>query len=338
MVTVKDISIACGVAQSTVSKALNNYGDVGRETAEKVLATAKRLGYQPNAAARQLRTKRSYSLGIMLSDVVVGGISHEYYSQMLNSMKDEAERLGYDISFVSRNVGKSHMSYLNYCRYKSLDGYIIACVNLYEPEVLELLKSDLPKVAIDYTLDDCTCVISDNLQGMSSLVEYVYSQGHRRIAYIHGEPSPVTQKRVASFYRTCERLGIDVPDEYVRAGLHHNTVTSYAITKEFLALDTPPTCILYPDDYSYVGGADAIAEAGLKIPEDISATGYDGVSLSQMLRPRLTTVGQGIEQIGATAVRKLVETIESPKTEFPEQIVIPTRLIVGGSVGKIDAK
>ncbi len=337
MVTVKDISIACGVTQSTVSKALNHYEDVSKETAQRVIETAKRLGYQPNAAARQLRTKKSYSIGILLSKVVVGGIGHEYYSKILNSMKDEAERLGYDISFISRNVGKEQMSYLNYCRYKSLDGYVIACVDLYDPEILELLRYDIPKVAIDYTLDDCTAVISDNLQGMSSLVEYVYSQGHRRIAYIHGEPSPVTQKRIATFYRTCESFGITVPDAYVRSGLHHNTEASYAITKELLALDEPPTCILYPDDYSYVGGGDAIAEAGMKVPQDISAAGYDGISLSQLLRPRLTTVLQDTEQLGTLAVRKLVEAIENPKTEFPEQIIVPTRLIIGGSVGKMDA-
>ena len=170
------------------------------------------------------------------------------------------------------------------------------------------------------------------LTGMKELLEYIYSRGHRKIAYIHGAMSAVTSGRLSSFYRTAERLGLEIPDEYIREAAYRDTTTTYRVTNELLDLPDPPTCIIYPDDFASFGGINAIRQRGLQIPEDISVAGYDGIQAARQLEPRLTTVQQDTEQIGCLAARELISLIERPKTTIIEQVIVPGK-VAGRQVG-----
>ena len=113
----------------------------------------------------------------------------------------------------------------------------IACIDFRDPDVIELVDSNIPVVTIDYIFTNRIAVISDNVKGMRDLVTYVYNTGHRKIAYIHGnDNSSVTQARVSSFYTTCTQLGIQVPDEYIRRADYRNTKEAYNATMELLNL------------------------------------------------------------------------------------------------------
>lgn len=336
MVTIKDISQKCGVSTSTVSKVLNGYGEIGKETSELVRRTAAEMGYLPNSAARMLKTNRSHNLGVLFVDKMQSGLAHEYFSGVLNSFKVEAERLGYDITFISENIGQTNMTFSEHCRYRHCDGVVIACVDFSAPDVQELITSNIPVVTIDHVYDNRTAILSDNIQGVSDLVHYIYSMGHRRIGYIYGDPgTSVTQKRMASFYRCCEELGIETPEEYVRPAMYHNPKLSAQATSDLLSLPEPPTCIMYPDDFSFVGGMNQIERMGLSIPDDISVAGYDGIYLSQVLRPRLTTMRQDIESLGREAAQQLVDAVENPKRFVAQHILVKAELLEGESVARI---
>jgi LacI family transcriptional regulator len=335
MITIKDISKKCGVSSATVSKALNGYTDISEETIELIRGVAREMGYLPNAMARALKTNRSYNLGVLFVDKTSSGLAHEYFSAVLNSFKVEAEMLGYDITFISQNIGQFSMSYFEHCRYRKCDGAVIASVNFNDPAVVELVQSDIPTVTIDHVFNNRTAILSDNVKGVSDLVHYLYDNGHRKIAFIHGEDTAVTQKRVASFYKNCAELGIDVPNEYVKSAIYHDPKSSSRATVELLKLSDRPTCIMYPDDFSFIGGMIEIEKAGLSIPRDISVVGYDGIYLSQVLRPRLTTLRQDTESLGREAASKLVEAIEKPKTFIPQQIMVPGQILEGGSVKRL---
>lgn len=336
MVSMKDIAQRCGVSVATVSKALNGQQDIGSETRERIIRTAGEMGYTPNAAARMLKTNRSHNLGVLFVDEMHSGLRHEYFSAILSAFKDEAERLGYDITFISQNLGGRAMSYLEHCRYRNCDGVMIACVDFNDPGVTELLRSEIPVVTVDYTFDQRSAVISDNVRGMSELVSYIISLGHRDIAYIHGEMTSVTHNRLAGFYRSCAAADIKVPDEYVRAARYHDPVSSVRVTGELLALKHPPTCILYPDDICVVGGRDEAERLGLSVPDDLSVAGYDGAFLSEALRPRLTTIRQDSDTLGKRAAVLLAEAVEHPKTCLPQQELIPGVLLPGGTVKKLN--
>ena len=140
MVTIKDISKECGVSPATVSKALNGYDEISPETVELVKRTARKLNYMPNAAARLLKTNRSNNIGVLFVDDTMSGLTHEFFSHVLNSVKEEAEADGYDITFISNNIGRQKMSFLQHCKYRNCDGVVIASVDFQNPEVLELVR------------------------------------------------------------------------------------------------------------------------------------------------------------------------------------------------------
>ena len=331
MVSMKDIAQRCGVSVATVSKALNGQPDIGPETRDRICAAAEEMGYVTNSAARALKANRAYNIGILFVDEQNSGLTHEYFSSVLESLKVEAESRGYDVTFINRNVGR-RTTYLQHCRYRGVDGVIIASVDFSDPQVLELVNSELPVVTIDHIFNNRLAIISDNVQGMEALVKYAYSQGHRRIAFIHGEKTSVTENRIAGFYQACEELGLEIPEEYVRDGVYHDVERCAEETRALLALPQRPTCIIFPDDFSALGGYNALAEAGLSIPDDISVMGYDGIYLSRVVNPSLVTYQQNTAALGQTAADKLIELIEHPRVTLPEQIRVSGRLLLGRSV------
>lgn len=335
MASMKEIAQRCGVSVATVSKALNGRHDIGEEMREKICRIADEMGYTTNSAARALKTNRTYNVGVLFVDERNSGLSHEYFSAMLESIKAEAESHGYDITFINKNIGRRQATYLQHCLYRGVDGVIVACVDFTDPQVLELIASDLPVVTIDHIFNNRLAVVSDNVVGMETLVNHVWEMGHRRIAYIHGERTTVTENRLTGFYRACENLEIEVPKEYVREGCYHDPETCARVTRELLALPNRPTCILFTDDYSYVGGMNVINEMGLRIPEDISVVGYDGINLAEMVSPKLTTYYQDSRAIGKTAAKGLVDLIERPRTTLVDRIVIPGQLRIRDSVSRL---
>ena len=340
MVSMKDISAACGVSVATVSKALNDHHDIGEATKLHIKEVAKQMGYFPNASARTLKTNRSYNIGVLFVDEVPqSGLTHDYFSHILDSFKVTVEAQGYDITFINCNRGKKNtMSYLEHSKYRNVDGVLIACVDFKDSEVQELLQSDLPVVTIDYVYDNKLSVSSDNVKGIRDLVHYIYEQGHRRVAYIHGQHTAVTDARLKSFYKTSAELGIEVNEDYLVEGLFRDIPNAQKATAKILDMKDRPTCIIYPDDFSAIGGINEIKARGLRIPEDISIAGYDGINIATRLEPQLTTIRQDTRMIGRVAAENLIDLIEKPKSALIEHVLVGGNLVRGRSIGRIDTK
>lgn len=331
-VTIRELSQKCGLSVSTVSKALNGYSDVSEETRVLVQSMAQQTGYRPNSLARALKTNRTFNLGVLFVDDNQSGLTHNYFATVLDSFKVEAERRGYDITFINHNIGKTNMTYLEHCRYRNVDGVCLACVDFQASEVVELVNGDIPAVTIDHLFNNRTCIQSENRQGVQELVKYVYGKGHRDIAYVSGAKSAVTDIRVTSFLRTMSDLGLTVPEGFLQHGVYQDPSATYQVVKRMLSAGRRPSCILMPDDYAALGGIEAAEDLGFRIPEDLSVAGFDGIRLIQRLTPKLTTIAQDTTRIGQEAARQLVHLIERPRTTYPEILSIPTRLIPGETV------
>ncbi len=332
--TIKELSAACGLSVSTVSKALNGYSDISDETRQLVIDTAGKLGYYPNATARALKTNRSYNLGVLFVDENQSGLTHPFFASVLNSFKQEAEDKGYDITFISHDLGGNAMSFLNHCRYRNVDGVCLACVEFAAPEVLELVDSGIPCVTIDHLFNKCPSVLSDNVNGMRALTDYAFSLGHKRITFLHGQRnSSVTEKRITGFCRSLMAHGIPREEDFLVEGLYVDPEKTYRLTRELLKKKDRPTCILLPDDNAYLGAREAATELSMQIGQDICFAGFDGLPLTQLLRPSLTTVRQDTDAIGREAAKRLIECLEHPNTAGTEAVTIPCEVIPGETLG-----
>lgn len=333
--TLRMIAERCGCSTATVSKALNGAEDVSSETAARIRRMAAQLGYMPNAAARALKTSRSYCFGVLFQDAGTGGLAHSFFSGILNGFRDRAAELGYDIFFISDHLGNRNISYVEHAHYRGCDGVFIPNDAYDSFDIQGLAASDVPLVTIDYAFEGCGSVMSDNSRGMADLVRYIYGMGHRRIAFIYGDDTAVTRTRLYGFRKICGELGLEIPEEYLVEGEYCRPPASEEATRRLLALEEPPTCIIYPDDIAYIGGRNEIYRRGLRIPEDISAAGYDGIDFSQMLLPRLTTVKQDANLMGVSAADELVRAVEQGRNCVPRQIIVPGKVLPGETVGRI---
>lgn len=331
MVSLKDISARCGVSVATVSKALNGHKDVSEATRERLMKVAKEMGYFPNSQARALKTNRTYNIGVMFLDAADSGLTHEFFARLLNSFKTCAETFGYDITFVGRNLGGRRMTIYEHCRYRNVDGLLIACTDFEDSEVKEVIDGDIPTVTIDHVFDKVAAVLSDNENGINALVQHVLKKGHRKIGFIQGNVSSVADKRLKAFESAMKRSGIEIPGGYIVRGDFHNAAKAYECTKQLMELPQPPTCIFMPDDFSAIGGMNALRDMGYKVPKDVSVVGYDGIALSQEVSPRLTTYRQNTDAMGRIAAQVLVGLIENPQTS-QEVFTTDGELIEGETV------
>ncbi|MDR0987132.1 MAG: LacI family transcriptional regulator [Ruminococcus sp.] len=335
MPTIKDIAAACGVSIATVSKALNGHDDVAEKTKNLVKNAAREMGYTPNSQAQALKTNKTYNLGVLFSDNAGRGLTHTYFSQVLDGFKVYVEKYGYDVTFIGPRFGNRRLTYLEHAKTRGFDGICIVCVDSFEePMIKELSLGGYPIVTVDYAYPGFPAVLSDNKAGMRTLVNYAYSMGHKKIAYIYGDKSDVTSERVAAYLETLEELGVDVNPSYLVEGLYIQTEVTEALTAKLLNLANPPTCIIMPDDFAAMGGLNAIGKRGLKVPEDISIIGYDGVKLSEVIRPPLTTFRQDAHKIGAEAAKRLISDIKK-EPHAARVLTVSGEIIHGESVGPV---
>ena len=326
-VRLKDIADVCGVSTATVSRALNGLTQESNKVTAMIRRTAGEMGYVPNAAALTLKTSQSNNIGVLYE----AQMDHEYFSILLDALRREAGRHGYDLTLIGKEE-EEKTNYYDHARKRNVDGVIVIQADFDSAEVIRLATSPMPSVIIDHMYEGCDCVGNDNRASMSQIVRYAWQRGHRRIACILGEQGAVTKERLAGFYKVCAELGICVPEGSVIEGHFHEPEECADHIRKLVRSPEAPTCILCPDDFSCLGAILQLDEEGISIPDQVSLIGYDGIRMGQMIRPRLTTYRQDAGEIAAQAVSLLTEAIEEPETHQARHIIVRGRLIEGETV------
>lgn len=335
MVTLKDIARECGVSFSTVSKALKGSSEISSETIKAIQEKAEAMGYHPNLAARTLRTNRTYNIGVIFEDKTEAGFQHQYFAKIISGLQSVTQSKGYDITFTSQNAENTD-DYYNHVKSRNFDGVAILAADFKKPGIKKLVQSEIPTVTLDYFYDNNhSSIMSDNEHGMKVLTEFAINNGHTKIAMIHGEETLVTKERKKIFKEICKKYKITVPEEYFSLARYHDPVSSGEATDKLLSLKNPPTCIFYPDDYSALGGIKILNERKLKPGVDISIAGYDGIMLTSLMIPPLTTYEQNGEEIGRTMANALIQNIEEGSEYKSQKLMISGHLLCGGTIRKI---
>ena len=338
MSTIYEIAKIAGVSPTTVSKVINNYPDVSDKTRAKIKKILEEENFLPNSQAQFLSTKKTWTLGIVYFEDLGVGLNHPFFSGVIEALKRQSDKYGYSLLFGSKNDRLKNDTFLEYFKYRCVDGIAIICTDPNDKETLELIESDFPIVVIDMFNKNTSTVTSDNVQGCSLALNYLYKLGHRKIAHIQGVaqadnwPSSIRKK---TYIEVMKKLNLDIPEGYIVDGVNFDVSGGYDAMKELLSLKDRPTAVFASGDKLAIGAVDAIKDAGLRVPEDISVIGFDNIEIAKYVTPKLTTIRQNCQEIGKAAVDILIEQINK-KEKLKINKVIPVELIERESCRKID--
>ncbi|MCK5761500.1 MAG: LacI family DNA-binding transcriptional regulator [Candidatus Izimaplasma sp.] len=331
MVTIKDVALKSGFSVTTVSKALNDYSDISSSTKQLILNLCEEMGYIPNQSARSLVTQKSYTIGIIFEAVTGVGLEHPLFSKILESFKSIVEVEGYDIMFLSKNMGKQNGSYLQHSRRKQVEAILVLCGEFDNPEMHDLYKSDIPVIVIDFGFAGVKNVTSNNRSGVRQAVKYLVDLGHTKVANIHGGlKSYIGGQRKEFFISALKKYNLEYKDEYIVEGENFSKDDGFKAMNKILLLEDQPTAVFCASDMLAIGAIQAIRQAGKSVPEDYSIIGFDGIDIGQIISPRLTTIKQDTLKIGKISASKILQMIkEKQKVNVGETFTVDTYLING---------
>lgn len=320
MVTIYDIAQKAGYSPATVSKALNNYSDIGAKTKETILKISKEMGYTPNYNAKALITKKSWMIGVLYSEDQGMGLEHPLFGGVVEGFKGRVEEDGYEIIFISRKLGGRPMSYLEHCRHRGVDGVFLTVVDQGDPDVIELINSGIICVSSDFVHPNLSSVISDNKLGALDGMNYLLSLGHKRIAHIAGPISHIAAAERYEVYKSSlEAAGIDFDPKLVVIEKKYDNKSGYNGMKELLANNEEiPSAVFAACDSMAYGAILAAREEGYLVPEDISFLGFDDYETAAYFNPPLTTIKQYKRELGKTAAEVLLSKIKGDAVDVKD--------------------
>ena len=334
-VTIRDVAERVGVHPSTVSRVLNpaTRGRITSEIVEKVTAAAAELGYRPNQAARGLRTNRTRSIGVLIPD-----ITNPLFPPIIRGIEDALGANGYSaILGNTDNIPSREREAVATMRSRQIDGLILATARRDDPIVAECIADGLPLVLVNRTADadGVSSIVNDDALGIALAVRHLKSLGHTRIAHIAGPRSLSTgEARRRSFLEVIEAEGLDADPALIAETTAFSEDEGLLAAAQLIAGGLRFTAIVAANDLIALGAYEALADADLKCPDDVSVTGFNDMPFVDRLSPPLTTVRIPHYELGREAGRRLVDLIENPNTPARATMLRPD-LIVRGSTVKV---
>jgi DNA-binding LacI/PurR family transcriptional regulator len=335
-ITAHDVAQFTGVSQSTVSRVLSGKGIqmIGLNTRNRVLEAARQLGYSPDPIARALRGKHTNLLGIIVRD-----ISDPFFADFVAVLSTEARSEGYQIilghaqSDPAQALEMSSVLDTGHC-----DGVIVlGDLRDDEAAMRQLLEGNRPVVAVcrGQSPGWIPTVNSDNAAGMHMLIDHLAHLGHRRIAFINGDWLGDMRDRNRTFVSYLTELNMSVPPEYLVSEMN-DADGGYRAMCKLLDLPVRPTAVCTADDVMAIGALQACHDASLRVPEDISLTGFDDIQFSRFAYPRLTTVRQHVDEMGSQVLKLLIDLIaENDIEEARKSIQVQPELVIRESTGPV---
>ena len=327
----KRIAQELGVSITTVSKALNNHRDIGQATRDRVLAKVAELGYQPNAVARSLSTKRTHTLGVLIPDLM-----HSFFVEIVAGIEQVASSRRYGLFLCSSNEdAKKERLELELLRQRQMDGVVLASANAAgNTDLLQRFGRSLVMIDRDDHPDvKCDRVLTDDVMVGRLATEHLIAQRRRAIAHIAG-PHIVHAKRRTEGYRAALRdSGRQALPRHIVQGGFMETDGYRAMTR-LLDADPKIDAVFAANDPVAIGAMKAIWAAGRHVPDDLAVVGVGDIAHGDLLRVSLSTVSWSRDEQGRRAAELILDRIESSDDARPPQrVVIPPHLVVRSSSG-----
>ena len=316
-----------GVSVMTVSKVLNNHGDISEATRSRVLAKIEELGYQRNAVARSLTLRRSHTIGVVIPDLM-----HSFFVEIIAGIEPVASVRGYGLLLCSSGEDPTkERAELEMLRSRQVDGIVLASVHGSANEDLLRQLTGLGTAIVMIDRDDhpgveCHRVLTDDERVGVLATTHLLDLGRKAIAHIGGPHIVHAQRREKGWRDTLKARGVKIePEWFVEGGFMDSD--GYRSMKRLLAVRPRIDAVFAVNDPAAIGAMKAIWEAGLKVPDDIAVVGVGDIALGDMLKVPLTTVSWSRKDQGFNAAELLLNGLESDAKGAPRRVIIPPRLV-----------
>ena len=328
--SIKQVAQQAGVSTATVSRLLNTPAAVSAETADKINSAIAALGFRPNFNGRNLRAGRSHTVG-----VVVPTLSNTVFAQCLQGIEMAARSLDYSVMFTATEYTQEDESAaVDLLLSHRVDGVILTVADASTSSTLEVLDREKIPYVLTYNQpqqSDRLSVSVDNRLAAYDAVAYLIALGHRRIQMLSGyfHASDRALQRYHGYLDAMRAHGL-TPMSPIEVPRHTGITADYL--PSFADPQQRATVLFCSNDLLALGAIRDLRAMGLRVPQDISVMGFDGIPIGQLMEPVLTSTVQPSEQIGAAALHTLVAAIEQKPDQIPMSRILPHTIRTGGSV------
>jgi len=332
----RDVAKKANVSFMTVSRVINGYTNVKKETREKVLKAINELGYYPNAAARALNRNKTNVIGIIVP-YYEHFLASPYFVELLLEIEKSVALKGYDLIFNTSKTKFSNNDYSILYKQRKVDGLIILAPSIHEKSLEKLVYESIPFVIVGGMEENkyINCVDIDNIKGTREAVQYLLNLGHKRIGLVTGISYVMDgRQRLQGYIDTLNSYNIGVDNDLIFKG-DFTEKSGYDALYYFFSLASPPTAVFCSNDHMAVGVYKAAHEKNIKIPGGLSVIGFDDIKLASFLTPPLTTIRQPIDVLGKTTAKLMIDCIEK-KLKDVRKIIITPELIIRASCKHIE--
>jgi LacI family transcriptional regulator len=326
--TIEHIASLAEVSRSTVSRVLNEHPSVRPDVRARVLQVIREQHYTPKAAARSLASARTDTIGLLVPRSAACSLADPFIASMIQTLFSEATRQGFFAMLTMLTADVEPDFYDRILRARHFDGLIMFSSDIDDPILPRLIRDGGPLVLIGshpYFLDVAT-VDAENRVGAHDAVAHLIELGHRRVGLINGQlEMEAAQARRDGYKQALLEAGLRLEPELMQNGLYSETA-AYHAAQALLDLSPPPTAIFAASDHMAIGALHAVRNRGLHVPSDVAIIGFDDLPIAALSDPPLTSVHQPVDDMGAHAVRLLIEQIKGAGR--PASVRVPTRLVV----------
>ncbi len=339
--TIKDIAKICGVGVSTVSRAINNHPDINPETKEKIMNTIKEYGYVPNNSARNLKRVDAKAIAVL-----VKGISNPFFANMIKVIEKECKKKHYSMELSHIETDEDEVdAALKVVKEKRLRG-IIFLGGLFSHSDEKLRKLNVPfvfstagSIPENISKNQYSNIGVDDRKESARMVDYLIGLGHEKIAMVVAEADEesIGKLRLEGYFESLQAHNIAINPKLVFQTSddigHFSMENGYLTTKKLIESGEEFTAVYAVADALAIGAIRALLEAGLRVPDDVSVAGYDGIDVSGYISPSLTTIRQPVEEMAKDTVKLLFDIIAGKKDH--QHITYDGELLVRESTKEI---
>lgn len=330
MPTLEEIAKLARVSRSTISRVINNDPNVSETTRQRVLEVIRQVNFQPNRAARSLAGGRSRMLGLVIPMGVARLFTDPYFPLLIQGVTSACNARDYTVMLWLAEPEYERRMISQIVNNGLIDGIIVSSMLVDDPMVKTLSQSGLPFILIGrHPTDQCVCYVDvDNQSSARDAVAFLHRSGRRRIATITGPQNMMVGiDRLEGYQQALRERGI-LPDSALIVDGDFTEEGGYEAARRLIP--HKPDAIFAASDQMAVGALRALAQAGLRVPEDVALMGFDDMPFAARTSPPLTTMRQPIHRLGSTAVETLIDLVENPGTPA-RRIILPTELVIRAS-------